>query len=430
MEIQKYVDSKILMLNDNHVMSKKKKISITKSNIFSLWITASILLNACIDTNYIMLCGTLIINLMFVSLLCQREIKKHKKVLFYLLGMSFIYALVYKTIIILRFSIYIIDMYCYTIISLSILKRNEGNVILLLEKLGMFSTIISISEIILKTNIYLNFLGVDYSALTSGSGYRVCGIAIHPIINASFSLVIFFVSILAYKKNKNNRDLIVAFFQLLVICFTKSRSAYLALTGILCITMLKFFTLKIRSVSKKTLTTVIALLTILILSALLIPNVQKMFIENFIERFMELSTTGSGSYLQRMGSVDYITYYLGDNLWNIKTWLGHGYGNLISFLYTNKIYFVRNNFYVIDNQYISAIYDIGIFNTLILGVAIARMIRTNRECDLIIKYCAIAILILIYFFEFIDKSLDLVMFGMVIALLAKGRDSLKIKENN
>lgn len=55
----------------------------------------------------------------------------------------------------------------------------------------------------------------------------------------------------------------------------------------------------------------------------------------------------------------------------LATFLGNGFGSLAHYLNVNNIYFVSKDFFTVDNQYVTAFFEIGILGYMLFLILLS-----------------------------------------------------------
>lgn len=291
--------------------------------------------------------------------------------------------------------------------------------------IGVVHCSLCILEFFLKKNLFLDLLG--FSGKYDSSMGRVSGLTTHPIPAAFFALVVLLLSLLFYRVRGQKKYILYGFIALCAIILTQSRSAYLFLVIAALIYMLmQVFFIK-KETSKKR---VVGFISLIIFGCVLViySSLTKGFLYEFtFGRFLQLGDVATaGSLLQRVGSMDFILNYLGSSIFRLSTWCGHGFGGLYYYLISHDIWFVKPDYYLVDNQYISFIYDIGIIGIVVLLFLTARQVveyldiyfktrNANVEISIIPLLMFLSILFVIFFFEFYGFPICILLFPLITA---------------
>lgn len=149
-----------------------------------------------------------------------------------------------------------------------------------------------------------------------------------------------------------------------------------------------------------------------------------------VARFSGIEDTGS--YLQRAGSLDFLKSSLSD-LTDIHVWIGHGIGSLRLYLQSHNIFFVTEDFFIVDNQYVTSIYDIGLIGTMVCAAGllclVVRRVRyafaarhdVNAVRARLVPICMLVyFLAAVFFFDFYTNILCQMLLVLIIAQLSVG----------
>lgn len=282
--------------------------------------------------------------------------------------------------------------------------------------IGVFHSSLCCIEMILHYNFFLSLFNVEGFNGDSTSVYRVTGITAHPITGSVFSISVAILALWFYGKTKCKRYVLFSILSFVATILTQTRSIYIALAStLLALMILKKHKSGFRIHIHVFPVLVFVLLIIFLFFSFVTPESSLYSIT--IGRFSTL--LGSGSFLQRSGSISFLLHYLSGGV-TLPLFLGNGFGSLIHYLNVNNIFFVSKDFFTIDNQYITTIYEIGIigcavllftiFLRLISGIKVLRSnsISTLRMVGTPTAMC-IVLLLLAFFFECYDKPIVLCM---------------------
>lgn len=415
-------------------------------NIFIITFLSPLIRNSS-KLEFIYLLFNFIIFLLFVL---KKKIKSYEYVLFF-----------YSTILMLIYSLFNTRTYLsiflnyqkYLILFLSYINFKNifydlwgSKFIKFTALLGNILTIYCIIERFMQRNVlYSKIFGEKYSYMYSDLSnnffynqlgvYRISGSMEHPIVIANALLFFSFLNIFIYLKMKKKIHLLFSILNLLAIIFTESRSAYISYAiGIVLFAWIYLRKVLIKSKlgKEKKFNKLIKFIVIIIIIFIFINKfkLNGMIISEYIkQRFLQiLNNNDSGSYYQRVGSINFILDYMKNETQIFKLFLGNGFGRLANYLKGNQIAFVRNGFYVVDNQYITLIYDIGILNFTLLIIWFLKKIIVylkalikidNFSIDLIIPLIlVVAISINIFFYDAFTWISSIVLIGYSLALLA------------
>lgn len=291
--------------------------------------------------------------------------------------------------------------------------------------IGVVHCSLCILQFFLKKNLFLDLLGL--SGKYDSSMGRVSGLTTHPIPAAFFALVVLLLSLLFYRVKGQKKYVFYGFIALCGIILTQSRSAYLFLVTAALLYMLiqVFFTKK--KTSKKRVVGFISLIIFVCVLVIYSFLTRGFLYESIFGRFLQLGDVATaGSLLQRVGSMDFILNYLGSSIFRLSTWCGHGFGGLYYYLISHDIWFVKPNYYLVDNQYISFTYDIGIVGIVVLLFWATRQVvgyldiyfktrNANVEISIIPLLMFLSILFMIFFFEFYGFPICILLFPLITA---------------
>ena len=328
---------------------------------------------------------------------------------------------------IIRYILYIITIYGnYSIIyRLLIDNLAKSRLITALLFVGLFQTVLCASEAIFGINPILLALGLE-SPLFSSEG-RVSGLLGHPIPSALLAVVCIIIALPLRKKNpKLCAGLLIS--NGVVILLTQSRSAYVALAVASAAVILALMFSSGYPRNRKYIVFILAVVILLLIVVFLLivnqfpqSSVYKLTVARIVSLF---SPEGSGSLVQRMGSLNFIIEYIASHFADPRMWLGYGYGELADYVIRNDIWFTTPGFYTIDNQYITLLFDIGIINFVALIAIFARQLfrlfRLSRAVTAgneVLSSIALMVscAVVAYFFEVTSWIGCLVLFPAVFA---------------
>lgn len=366
-----------------------------------------ILFNSLFQDKYYMDICFLVLNIVFIIL--NVYISKYELMgIIYILLLTTFYYITNRSISVIRYFLYICLAYTTYLVLKKILQDDRNALISPFVITNLFCIIVSITEVVFKRNYFIELLG-ESNPGSYQSGYRLSGITTHPLIFASI-LLLFVVIFFSYYINTHKYIYIgLCITDCVLIILTQSRSSMLAL----CVIILMYLLYIIRPQKRIVVRTILSLICVIIVIffTVLISIISRNILYQFTySRFLELfSSATSGSLYQRLGSIGFIINEL--KSLSIKDFVGHGYGNLISYLYNNKIFFVNPNFFTVDNQYVTWIYDIGIINTCLIIIYIMYLlVKSLRKHIYVTFYILLSIAMMIFFFEFTSYYILLILF--------------------
>ncbi|QFQ74446.1 O-antigen ligase family protein [Liquorilactobacillus mali] len=234
----------------------------------------------------------------------------------------------------------------------------------------------------------------------SQNNYRVASFFLHPIIFGIVLLLAFWIT--WFSREKKIMKIVINTLFFVNIIWTMSRSIWLGFLAsfifylIYYVNTKKNFRTFFISLKQVIWTIVLGFLTIVVIFTLL-----HLYAATVIERFSDVGT--DNSYLQRVGTAQYfMDYFL-----NIKnfflTVLGHGQNSANKFMLT--LHVVADNFSTTDNQYLSNIYNYGLFvNVVVTYQVILAFLNSSKRSNFYRFICVImfGVLIAMYFFEILD----------------------------
>lgn len=392
-------------------------------DVFVFFFSLELLLNSVLQYSKAVFALCFSINAFLFCLLC---LKRKKIPIFFLIliGVSLVYYLLFPNPY-LRSEIV---SYCFLcmIFYLSVESLNRDMMLLrAVYSIGVVHCSLCILQFFLKKNLFLDLLG--FSGKYDSSMGRVSGLTTHPIPAAFFALVVLLLSLLFYRVRGQKKYVFYGFIALCGIILTQSRSAYLFLViAVLLYMLIQVFFIKKKTSKKR----VVGFISLIIFGCVLVIYsflTRGFLYESIFGRFLQLGDVAmAGSLLQRVGSMDFILNYLGSSIFRLSTWCGHGFGGLYYYLISHDIWFVKPNYYLVDNQYISFIYDIGIVGIVVLLFWATRQVveyldiyfktrNANVEISIIPLLMFLSILFMIFFFEFYGFPICILLFPLITA---------------
>lgn len=266
---------------------------------------------------------------------------------------------------IIRYILYLISIFGnYRVIRfLRSVNTPMNDLAAIVQRVGLVQFVVCVAEVASGNNPILYIMGFE-SPLYISEG-RVAGLMGHPIPSAFLAATCFVVGIFLFDKNKPTSALPIAT-NLSVLFLTQSRSAYIALAGaVLAVYSALILSSGVSRQSKRKINRLVVGAVLLGAVALLLINLlpHGSLYEHTIGRIAVLnSPQGSGSLVQRLGSIRYMSEFIASHIFDLHMWFGYGYGELADYVLENDIWFTTPGFYTIDNQYVTLLYDIGILN--------------------------------------------------------------------
>lgn len=312
-----------------------------------------------------------------------------------------------------------------------LLSVDEDGTSIAFISVGVLHSCVSLVETVLHKNPWADFFAGDGGYTYTGNGllYRAEGITTHPIIAGVFSITCCFLCIALFVKQRKKRYVFIGILLFFSAILTGSRNVYLCLAvTILCsliLCLLYYTQRKIQTPKIRTLLIAIILATLLIWQ---LEDSTSWMKQKIIGRFSGVEQTGS--YLQRVGSLRFLQNLL-SNLMNVYVWVGHGVGSLQLYLQSHNIYFVTEGFYIVDNQYVTAIYEIGLIGVMACAIALLTLVKhcfqyasasspefNQVQARMMPILSLVYFLASIFFFEFYGNILCQMLFAFIIAQLA------------
>lgn len=159
-------------------------------------------------------------------------------------------------------------------------------------------------------------------------------------------------------------------------CTGKRTGTIFALLNILLYYCIRFF-YHGGKLSKKVTWWIVSVSAILILCLPVIEGSSLIAIA--ADRFMQLSSTRSLSGVHRIVSMEKsLEVFADSSIWGML--FGHGTSALGTFFADNSILIVVDGYYVIDNSYISFLYDYGLLNSILSLIFFIYIIRGSVRC--------------------------------------------------
>ncbi|OZG51082.1 O-antigen ligase like membrane protein [Pseudoscardovia suis] len=293
-------------------------------------------------------------------------------------------------------------------------------------------SVLCVFEAVTHSNPWLQLLSIAAFHGDNPSEYRVTGLTAHPITAAVFAVSTVILASAFYWRFRKSRYLVIVVVSLLAAAATQTRSIYITLPfALLCVLVARGIHIpKLDSIKASV---VVALAAIPLVLVLLLDS---SFYTQLSLRFSKL--WDSGSYLQRAGSLRFLSNYIADGSVSEKL-LGHGYGSLVHYLSSENISFVSEGFYTVDNQYVTTIFDLGLLGFLVLTVIavgkIATAVKSLRQvssqdgmASLLQPFLAIVLIIFllaaIFFFECYDKPIIICTLALGFALCDSQSDCM------
>lgn len=187
------------------------------------------------------------------------------------------------------------------------------------------------------------------------------------------TIIAIFLFMTNFLITKSSVKIILYVFFTLGIISTFSRSSWIAI--IIVALLLLFSKKKKNKIAKKSIIKGIVLSFIIIIGIILYRNqlqIALRYINGLISNRIS-GTMGSVSALQRLGTIGYMIEHIG----LVGFLVGHGNGQGGEFLKQTTI--VLNNFATTDNQYISILYDFGLFGIVLVGTLFVKILKTIWE---------------------------------------------------
>lgn len=269
----------------------------------------------------------------------------------------------------------------------------------------------------------------------SKSNYRVASLFLHPIIFGMVLLIAFWFTF--YSKEGKLKKYILEFVIVLNIFFTMSRSIWIAfIVGLILITINYIF-YKNRdflgfSIKISHLITLLILILILPVGVTLLLSNGGNIIDQFTNRLNNIGN--DNSYIQRSGTLNYFVQMFFSITEIPFLLIGHGQGSADSFM--KHIDIITSGFTTTDNQYISILYNYGvwmIFAIIYSCYKCIEFLRFSKNIDSFMVIIFVSFLVSMFFFEafnFITLNwLFFVVWGYLARMLEKN-DKLEKEDHN
>ncbi|MFJ7747981.1 hypothetical protein [Peribacillus sp. NPDC097295] len=345
-------------------------------------------------------------------------------ILIFILYMSgLIYLFYYKTG---YFSFFLKEFYYINLLILLywvfnyffIYQKRKIRILKLMVVLGTIVSLYCFFEYILQRNLFFqNYFSYKNEIDGFNPYYRVSGTLYHPIPMSTFSMVIMYISYYLGQHEKKIKYYIYSFINLGAVFLTFSRSTLIAIAASFFIYKLIIGACSIiknremsisKSVFKLLRFTIIITITFCLVNYIKIGG--NSIYELIVNRFLAITTTeDSGSFYQRYYGMEFVIDEMVNNSNPIKFLFGNGYGRLTYNLESMGTTIYGDNFYLIDNQYFTLLYNIGFVGVLLIGLIVVYRIFTHIKKiylnsqdvkrDIIPFICLISILIHLFFYE-------------------------------
>ena len=283
-------------------------------------------------------------------------------------------------------------------------------------------------------NPFIPLLGIEAFSGDSTSSYRATGITAHPITGSVFSISIAIIALGFYNQSRNKRYLLLSTLSLVTTVLMQTRSVYVVM---MCTLLILLAIKKHKKVSEIRIrifpVLLFIFLAVIFFSISVSPN-SYLYSMTF-GRFSTL--LDSGSFLQRSGSISFLLQYLSKKM-TLATFLGNGFGSLAHYLNVNNIYFVSKDFFTVDNQYVTAFFEIGILGYMLFLILLSLILipgfKTMHMSDISIvrmigtpQAMCIALLFSVFFFECYDKPVVLCMLMLALAFCSSFREKYDMR---
>lgn len=277
---------------------------------------------------------------------------------------------------------------------------------------------------------YTDYYSIEHLQATM---YRVSGAMQHPIVMGNFLVIGALLNFYLFDRFRNKLFILGAVLNVGALFFTFSRSSYLALVAGVITYFLFRERDRNREDKKKTLVIPKGRMVAISFGALVavvgmsVLKLDHMNIWTFIyERF--INAKDEASLHQRTGGVKFVWDAMMHSD-TIQFLIGHGFGGLSFVLRQNETSIYLKDFYIIDNQYFTLLYEIGVVGIIVLLGIVALWVKKNavsliRKSDPLVRFsfaAAVAILINIYFYEGLYWTSIGFLFSMMLAINSVAR---------
>lgn len=288
---------------------------------------------------------------------------------------------------------------------------------ILIRKLGFFVCILGWIEYIKKKSLLYGITTVaakDWQASMFGtSRFRIYTMFLHPIAYGLFLVILFWI-VVNYKYKNYFFNAVYIFLIISNLYFTGSRSSWITLIITLIVnyfTKMKSHTVKKKRTRGYYLRMYFGIVIFIVLCCIFRKQLIDA-IQSIILRFDLVINKDymDGSRTQRLGAFTNIMEFIKTDLLGVIAGKGVGYSALFTQLHP-----INDGFNIVDNQYISIIYDSGIIG---LGIFLSIFISTLRNASKYSLYKSkkvcfigiIAVFINIFFYE------GLTFYGILVLL--------------
>ena len=285
--------------------------------------------------------------------------------------------------------------------------------------LGTFLSVLVIIECLLKDNVFFGRFTRRESTLSSRGIYLAQGSMGNHIVLSMFICLLIIISIYLFMY-VNRLYLFPIIVQFISLLFCGSRTGYIAFGCCILFFLIKFFISLFYKRNFLKLLCCLALLTILSLLIYLLIDQIPLF--DFVtNRFSSLSGSENASARHRINAILMVLFYFLDQ--NPFFWFfGNGFGSLMYRLSTRQeSYSVMSGFYVVDNQFVSYLYDMGILSFVCVLCLFFKMFfssLTYSESPIMktISYCSIVLFIFFFSFDAFTWLASVSLIGFIVGL--------------
>lgn len=302
----------------------------------------------------------------------------------------------------------------------SAINKNE-KFLILYRNFGFLICILGLVEYVLKENIIYRFYNFFDSApiVIYSESYRIYTIFAHPIVFGTFLIPLFWIK-KEYPFKSIILDKIFLVMIILNICFTQSRSCWIALGITLILNIFlsssKFEFKKI--CLNKYIYMIVSTCLLLFIIIFFRKPIFKLIL-SIVNRFSVVLANDSmdGSRVQRLGSIKVVFLYISKHL--VSGIFGSGLGFSTGFM---KKYSPTKGFLSIDNQYMHSLLEVGMIGVYFFVNIILYLVKNlklfyKEKKTKIGALSSISILICIFFFVGFSWYPILCMFTIFISFL-------------
>lgn len=285
-------------------------------------------------------------------------------------------------------------------------------------RIGFLFVVYGLIEWIRRDNFLIPYLSRVYAYSSVGtSEYRISSFFVHPIVYANILLIMLVINIY---RDCSSRSRYVGYLMILISLFaTSTRGAWLIAAQILIMELIDNFKTKISLRSFM----VILFVIVFLIAGICIGN---SYLTTIAERFLQLS--GSNSLNYRLSIImSYVNAVFKSNIINII--FGHGYSSARNSL--DDISSYNLNIDALDNQWITLLYDGGLFIFIVLAVVfiycVIKFFKSHNRINKLLLLMIIISLEEMFFYDTLSWQVSS-MFFIIPAAIYFNRRSLDVLE--